>query len=73
MEFTEGWGKGGVARMSTPDSHVAHTVPQFHDHVQLDVQRNSGNCDHREACGTRQKVRDRAGKLCEIKGARRQG
>ena len=57
--------------MSIPRSRVARTVPQVHDHVE-GVQRNSGNCDHREACGTRQKVRDRAGKLCEIKGARRQ-
>ena len=32
----------------------------------------SGNCDHCEAGGSRQEVRDRTGKLCGIKGARRQ-
>ena len=44
-----------------------------HDHVQLGVQRESGNCDHGEAGGSRQEVRDNTGKLCEIKGTRLQG
>ena len=63
---------GEVALMSTPQWHLARTVPQVHDHMQLGVQRNSGNCDHGEAGGSRQEVRDRTGELCEINGARRQ-
>jgi hypothetical protein len=31
--------------MSIPESHVAGTVPQVHEHVQLGVQRSNGNCD----------------------------
>ena len=53
--------------MSIPESHVARNVPQVHDHVQFSEQRNSGNCDTRVAGGSRQEVRDRTGKLCEIK------
>ena len=45
---------------------------QVHDHVQLGVQRDSGKSDQREAGSSRQEVRDRTGKLCEIKGAKRQ-
>jgi hypothetical protein len=60
-------GGGGGARQSIPESHVARTVPQVHEHVRLGVQRNSGNCDHREAGGSRQEVTDRTGRLCEIK------
>jgi hypothetical protein len=52
----------GGGRLSKPPSHVAGTVPQVHDRVQLGV----------EAGGGRQEVRERTGKLCEIKGARRQ-
>ena len=58
--------------MCIPQSHIARTVPQVHDRVLLGLQRNNGNCDHREVGGSRQEVRDRTGKLCEIKGARRQ-
>jgi hypothetical protein len=58
--------------MSTTQSHLARIVPQVHDHIQLGVQRNSGNCDHGEAGGSRQEVRDRTEELCEIMGARRQ-
>ena len=58
--------------MSMPDSHVVRTVPQVHDHVQLGVQKNSEKCGHREAGGSRQEMRDRTVKVCEIKGARRQ-
>jgi len=54
------------------EAHVTRTVPQVHDHVQLGIQRNSGYCDHREAGGSRQEVRDMMGKLCELKEARRQ-
>ena len=43
--------------MSITESHVARTVLQVHDHVQLGVQRENGNCDHREAGGSRQEVR----------------
>ena len=52
--------------MSAPVSHVARTVAQVHDHVQLEVQRNSGNCDHREEVGSGQEMTDRTGKLCGI-------
>ena len=62
-------GSGGRARISVPESHVARPAPQVHDHVQLVVERNSGNCDHREVGGSRQEVRDRTGKLCKIKGS----
>jgi hypothetical protein len=54
------------------ESHIARTMPLVHDHVQLGVQRNSGECDHREAGGSRQVVRDKTGNLCEINGARLQ-
>jgi hypothetical protein len=50
--------------MSAPVSHVARTVAQVHDHVQLEVQRNRGNCDHREEVGSGQEMKDRTGKLC---------
>ena len=43
-----------------PKSHVARTVPQDHDHVELEVKMNGGNCDQREAVGSRQEVRDRS-------------
>jgi hypothetical protein len=58
--------------MSIPQSHVARTEPQVHDHIVLGVQRNSRNRDHGHAGGSRQDVRDRTGKLCEIKRARLQ-
>ena len=41
------------------------TVPLVHDHVESEVKRNGGYCDHREAGGSRQEVRDRTGELCE--------
>ena len=47
-------------------------MSQIHDHVRLEVERDSGNCDHREAVGSREEVRDRTGELCEIKGVRLQ-
>jgi hypothetical protein len=52
-----------LGRMSIPPSHAAGTARQVHDRVRLGV----------EAGGSRQEVRDRTGKLCEIKGARLQG
>jgi hypothetical protein len=48
--------------MSIPTSHAAGTVPLVNDRVRL-----GGG-----AGGSRQEVRDRTGKLCEIKGARLQ-
>ena len=51
--------------MFIPKSHLARAVPLVHDHVESEVQRNGGNCDHREAGGSRQEVRDRTGELCE--------
>jgi hypothetical protein len=36
----------GVARLFIPKSHLARTVHQVHDHVELEVKRNGGNCDH---------------------------
>jgi hypothetical protein len=50
--------------MSIPETRVARTVPQVHDHIQLGVERNSGKCDHRQEVA----LRDRTGKLCEIEG-----
>jgi hypothetical protein len=61
-----GGGGGGGARQSIPESHVARTVLQVRDRVHLGVQRNSGNCDHRELSGSRQEVGDRTRNLCEI-------
>ena len=55
--------------MSIADIHVARTVPQVCDHVQLGVQRDSGKCDRWQSA----EMRDRTGKLCEINGARLQG
>jgi hypothetical protein len=49
-------------RMFKPPSHAAGTVPLVNGPVRLGV----------EAGGSRQEVRDRTGKLCEIKGARLQ-
>jgi hypothetical protein len=63
-EFHWGGGGAGVARMSIPEPHVARTVPHVHDLVQ----RKSGNCDRWQSAGSER----RAGKLCEIKGARLQ-
>jgi hypothetical protein len=56
--------------MSIPGLNIARTVSQVHGHVQLGVHRDSGNCDKREAGGSRQEVSDRTGILCEMKGAR---
>jgi hypothetical protein len=50
----------GVARKSIPQSHVASTMPQVHYCVQLGVQEDSGNCDHRVGCGSRQEVSEGA-------------
>ena len=61
----------GCANIHTGDTS-SRTVQQVHDHVQLGVQGNSGNCDHGEAVGSRQKVTDRTGKLREINGTRLQ-
>ena len=46
-------------------SHLARTVPQAYDHVELEVKRNGGNCDYRKAGGSRQVVKERTGDLCE--------
>jgi len=51
--------------MFIPKSYLARTVPQVYDHVELEVKRSGGNCDLREAGGSRQEVRDRTGELCE--------
>ena len=48
---------GGGARIFIPDSHIARTVLQVHGHLQIGVQRKSGNCDHQEAGGSRQEER----------------
>jgi hypothetical protein len=48
-----------------PKSHLARTVPQVYDHVELEVKRIGGNCDLREAGSSRQEVRERTGGLCE--------
>jgi hypothetical protein len=52
------WKVGGrfvVSRMSLPESHVSRTVQQVHEHIQLGVQRNSGNCDYRKAMAVARK------------------
>jgi len=59
------------ANIHTGDTS-SRTVQQVHDHVQLGVQENSGNCDHRAAVGSRQEVTERTGKLCEINVTRLQ-
>jgi hypothetical protein len=62
------WRGRGLHKTFIPGSHVASTVLQVHDHVQLGVQRNSGNRDPQEAGGSRQEVSKGKGKLCEING-----
>ena len=54
------------ARLFIPKSHLARTVHQVHDHVQLDVKRNDGHCDYRKAAGSRQEVKDKTWELCEM-------
>jgi hypothetical protein len=49
-------------RMFIPQSHAARTVPLVNNRVRLGV----------EAGGSWREVRNRTGKLCEIKGARLQ-
>ena len=61
----------GCSNIHTRDTS-SRTVQQVHVHVQLGVQGNSGNCDHREAVGSRQEVTDRTGKLRQINGTRLQ-
>ena len=61
----------GCANIHTGDTS-SRTVQQVHDHVQLGVKGNSGNCDHWEAVGSRQEVTERTGKLREINGTRLQ-
>jgi hypothetical protein len=48
-----------------PKTYLARTIPQVHDHVELEVKRNGGNCDHKEAGFSRQEMRNRTGVLCE--------
>ena len=54
-----------VARLFLSKSHLAVTEPQVHDHVELEVKRNGGNCDYRKAGGSRHEVKERTGDLCE--------
>ena len=56
----------GGPRISIPQSHEARTVPQVHNRVQVGYRGTA------ESVVSRQEVRDRTEKLCEIKGARRQ-
>ena len=51
--------------MFVQKSHLARVVSLVHDHVESEVKRSGGNCDHREAGGSRQEVRDRTGELFE--------
>ena len=54
------------------ERRVARELSDVHDRVELRLRRNSGNCDTREAGGSRQEVRNKKGKLCAINGARLQ-
>ena len=54
--------------MFIPDLHVARTVPQVHDHVLLGYRGTAET----ETGGSLQEAKGETGKLCEIKGARRQ-
>ena len=54
QQISRGWGeRTNVHTRVTRSTNVL----QVHDHVQLEVQRNSGKCDHRKTGGSRQEVR----------------
>ena len=65
--MTDGFMGGGGPRMSIPQSHLARTVRQVHDPVQLGNRGTAGTVTTERQVAVR-----RTGELCEINGVRRQ-